>query len=274
MQHSSSGQGSILAVSRRGTGPSSRRPGCPISASIRRPRCRGKTAAVRSRSARGNHCRHHRGQRRGRSTATKLWSRRGTRGVAIEGGCRRGSGRLSSPARRSAFLSVRSLSGFTGLRHRDAERRRRRSRGDRSARPSVHLLRRQRRRRRGGKDSRLVLAGAVGGGGAAFHYETIGPPILADVPVASELAKEHGLRHDVKLLGLAFSRPYADRVRDFVTATAGLLNPCRPAVLGAATLDAVPPWGQSTRLPLIDGTPQRRHHATCSRSMRAMRGRR
>jgi hypothetical protein len=77
----------------------------------------------------------------------------------------------------------------------------------------------------GGKDSRLLLAVALWADLAQdFDYETIGPPTLADVRVASELAQRHGLRHDVKFLGLASSRPYADRVRDFVTATGGMLN--------------------------------------------------
>jgi hypothetical protein len=77
----------------------------------------------------------------------------------------------------------------------------------------------------GGKDSRLLLAVALWAGLAHhFHFETIGPPTLADVRVASELAQKHGLRHEVRFLGLASSRPYADRVRDFVTTTAGMLN--------------------------------------------------
>jgi hypothetical protein len=77
----------------------------------------------------------------------------------------------------------------------------------------------------GGKDSRLMLAVALWAGLAKdFHYETVGPPSLPDVLVATELATALGLDHDVKFLELAPTRPYPDRVRDFVQATAGMLN--------------------------------------------------
>jgi hypothetical protein len=77
----------------------------------------------------------------------------------------------------------------------------------------------------GGKDSRLLLAVALWAGLAKdFHYETIGPPFLADVQVASELAQTFGLRHRVRFLELASDRPYTERVRGFVTTTAGMLN--------------------------------------------------
>jgi hypothetical protein len=77
----------------------------------------------------------------------------------------------------------------------------------------------------GGKDSRLILAVALWAGLAHdFDYETIGPPDLADVRVASDLAALFGLRHTVRFLGLGSERPYADRIRDFVAATGGMLN--------------------------------------------------
>jgi hypothetical protein len=77
----------------------------------------------------------------------------------------------------------------------------------------------------GGKDSRLMLAVALWAGLAKdFRYETVGPSSLPDVQVATELAASLGLDHEVKFLGLAPSRPYPDRVRDFVEATAGMLN--------------------------------------------------
>jgi hypothetical protein len=77
----------------------------------------------------------------------------------------------------------------------------------------------------GGKDSRLILAVALGAGLAHdFEYETIGPPDLADVRVASELAAQFGLRHTVRFLGLGSDRPYGERIRDFVAVTGGMLN--------------------------------------------------
>lgn len=77
----------------------------------------------------------------------------------------------------------------------------------------------------GGKDSRLILAVALWAGLAQrFDYETIGPPTLADVRVASELADRFELRHEVRFVGLAPERSYADRARSFVTATGGMLN--------------------------------------------------
>jgi hypothetical protein len=77
----------------------------------------------------------------------------------------------------------------------------------------------------GGKDSRLLLAVALWAGLARdFRYETIGPPDLADVRVASELAQTFGLRHDVKFLDLASRRSYPDRVNRFISTTGGMLN--------------------------------------------------
>jgi hypothetical protein len=77
----------------------------------------------------------------------------------------------------------------------------------------------------GGKDSRLILAVALWAGLAQdFDYETIGPETLADVRIASELAEKLSLRHEVKFLGLAPSRPYSDRAHDFVATTGGMLN--------------------------------------------------
>jgi hypothetical protein len=77
----------------------------------------------------------------------------------------------------------------------------------------------------GGKDSRLLLAIALWGGIAQeFDYETIGPPDLADVRIASQLAEQFKLRHEVRFHGMASAKPYADRLRDFASATAGMLN--------------------------------------------------
>jgi hypothetical protein len=77
----------------------------------------------------------------------------------------------------------------------------------------------------GGKDSRLLLAVALWSGVAKeFDYETIGPPTLPDVQVARELADVFDLRHEARFIGMRSTRPYADRVRDFVAATGGMLN--------------------------------------------------
>jgi len=77
----------------------------------------------------------------------------------------------------------------------------------------------------GGVDSRLMLAVALWAGIAdRFFYETIGPPDLVDVEVASELAELFGLNHGVRFLGMAPSEPYEDRARWFVEATAGMVS--------------------------------------------------
>ena len=77
----------------------------------------------------------------------------------------------------------------------------------------------------GGKDSRLLLAVALANGLAhEFEYETVGPPKLADVQVASEIAELFGLRHEVKFLGLASRDPYEQQIRRFCSATAGMVS--------------------------------------------------
>lgn len=77
----------------------------------------------------------------------------------------------------------------------------------------------------GGKDSRLVLAVALRAGLAeAFSYETVGPPELADVKIASELCRDLGLPHEVRFLGLRPAEPFADRFRRFVESTACMVN--------------------------------------------------
>ena len=77
----------------------------------------------------------------------------------------------------------------------------------------------------GGKDSRLLLAVAQWAGLAKdFHHETIGPPTLPDVQIASELAEICELRHEVRFIGLGSKQPYADRVDDFLATTAAMLN--------------------------------------------------
>jgi hypothetical protein len=77
----------------------------------------------------------------------------------------------------------------------------------------------------GGKDSRLLLAVALWAGIAeGFDYETIGPPDFEDVRIASELAADFGLRHEVRFYGIAAKRSYGERLHEFVERTSGLLN--------------------------------------------------
>ncbi|MSO87225.1 MAG: hypothetical protein EXQ71_06850 [Acidimicrobiia bacterium] len=77
----------------------------------------------------------------------------------------------------------------------------------------------------GGKDSRLVLAVALRAGLAReFTYETIGPPDLADVQIASELCHHFSLEHEVRFLGLGTSEPFASRFRRFVERTGCMVN--------------------------------------------------
>lgn len=77
----------------------------------------------------------------------------------------------------------------------------------------------------GGKDSRVVLAAALRAGLASeFHYQTVGPPELADVQIASALAEELGLRHEVRFLELHTEEPFGDRFRRFVELTAGMVS--------------------------------------------------
>ena len=77
----------------------------------------------------------------------------------------------------------------------------------------------------GGKDSRLVLAVALRAGLASeFTYETIGPPDLADVQIASELCHHFSLEHEVGFLELGTSEPFASRFRRFVERTGCMVN--------------------------------------------------
>lgn len=77
----------------------------------------------------------------------------------------------------------------------------------------------------GGKDSRLVLAVAVHAGiHHEFEYETIGPPTLPDVQVATSLAVRLGLRHRTRFLGMKPTMPYLQMVPTFVERAGGLVN--------------------------------------------------
>ena len=77
----------------------------------------------------------------------------------------------------------------------------------------------------GGKDSRVILAAAIRAGLAhELTFETIGPPSLRDVVLATELAERFGFRHEVRFLGLRAKDPYEQRVREFVERTAAGLN--------------------------------------------------
>ena len=77
----------------------------------------------------------------------------------------------------------------------------------------------------GGRDSRIVLAVALGAGVAhRFRYETVGPPRLQDVVVASDLARRFGLHHETRFTAPPHVDAYADRARSFVDLTAGMVN--------------------------------------------------
>jgi hypothetical protein len=77
----------------------------------------------------------------------------------------------------------------------------------------------------GGKDSRLILAVALWAGIAnEFEYETFGPPHLADVRVASDLADRFDLRHTVHFLDAAPARPWNESVGHQIRQTGGMLN--------------------------------------------------
>jgi hypothetical protein len=77
----------------------------------------------------------------------------------------------------------------------------------------------------GGKDSRLVLAAAVRAGLANdFTYETIGPPELLDVQIASELCDRLELEHHSRFVGSVSREPFDTRFRAFVESTAGMVN--------------------------------------------------
>lgn len=103
----------------------------------------------------------------------------------------------------------------------------------------------------GGKDSRLLLAIVVRAGLAdAFAYETVGPPDHPDVRIAAELCAELGLRHEAGFLGATPARPYEDRFRHFVDATAGLVN-------GAEM--SRPAESQDLQLTGLGGEPLRRY---------------
>lgn len=77
----------------------------------------------------------------------------------------------------------------------------------------------------GGRDSRLVLGVALSAGIAdRFRYETVGPSELADVRVASDLARRFELRHEVRFMEGPPTEAYVDRARSFVDLTAGMVN--------------------------------------------------
>ncbi len=77
----------------------------------------------------------------------------------------------------------------------------------------------------GGKDSRLILAVLWSEGLADdCEFVTIGPPDLADVRVAAQLASRLGLRHTNDFPVVGHNRSYGKRVRAFVESTAGMLN--------------------------------------------------
>jgi hypothetical protein len=77
----------------------------------------------------------------------------------------------------------------------------------------------------GGKDSRLILALLVSEGLAnSLHFETTGPPDLVDVKIAADLALKFGLNHAVQVPAARPEKPYGERLREFVSATAGLTN--------------------------------------------------
>lgn len=77
----------------------------------------------------------------------------------------------------------------------------------------------------GGRDSRLVLAVALRAGvHQDFEYETTGPPKLADVMIAEELAAQLGLRHQTRFIGTRQPGPFSEVVRGFVERTGGLVN--------------------------------------------------
>ncbi|MEO7571152.1 MAG: hypothetical protein ABIX10_01820 [Acidimicrobiales bacterium] len=77
----------------------------------------------------------------------------------------------------------------------------------------------------GGKDSRVVLAAALRADLAQdLVYETVGPPELADVQIATELTEMFGLRHDVRFLDMQVVEPFGDRFRRFVHLTGGMVS--------------------------------------------------
>lgn len=77
----------------------------------------------------------------------------------------------------------------------------------------------------GGKDSRLLLAAAVRAGLAdAFVYETVGPPHLADVEIASGLCDALGLQHETRFVETSPEEPFATRFRRFVEMTGCMVS--------------------------------------------------
>lgn len=78
----------------------------------------------------------------------------------------------------------------------------------------------------GGKDSRLVLAGVLELGVAdRLPFETAGPPHLADVQIAQEIAADHGLQHTrVFQRADADPLPHHELFDRFVEETAGMVN--------------------------------------------------
>jgi hypothetical protein len=77
----------------------------------------------------------------------------------------------------------------------------------------------------GGRDSRLVLAVILSEGLAdRFRFRTIGPPDLPDVRIATELSRMFDLSYTAGFLNPPHTRSYAERVREFVAATGGMVS--------------------------------------------------
>jgi hypothetical protein len=81
----------------------------------------------------------------------------------------------------------------------------------------------------GGRDSRLLLAVAQRAElASSWRYRTVGPPDLADVQVATQIAERYGLDHRAEFLSSTPRAPHGDspaeRSRCFVATTEGLAN--------------------------------------------------
>jgi hypothetical protein len=77
----------------------------------------------------------------------------------------------------------------------------------------------------GGLDTRLVLALILLEGLAdTFTFETVGPPELADVRIATQIAHDLGLRYESTFEVRAERGEFVDMVKAFVSGTGGLCN--------------------------------------------------
>jgi hypothetical protein len=77
----------------------------------------------------------------------------------------------------------------------------------------------------GGRDSRMLLAVALHAGIAhRFHYQTAGPPGLADVRIASALAGRYGLSHEALFVGMRSPAPYGVDQRRWVREVGGMMS--------------------------------------------------